>query len=103
MASIDRVNSQTFKDQLHTKFQVQAGDSAPVTMELIGVEEPPTAPNLELFLLHFLGPAAPVLQQQIWQFRHPQLGALDLFMTAIASDPAGTTYEVVVNRVRKKP
>jgi hypothetical protein len=102
-APLDSINSQSFKDQLHTKFQVQASDSAPVTMELIKVNEPPTATHLELFLLHFLGPAAPVLRQQIWEFQHPKLGSLHLFMTAVASDPSGTTYEVVFNRVRKKP
>ena len=102
-APLESVNSQTFKDQLHTNFQVQAGDSAPVTLELIKVDEPPTVPNLELFSLHFRGPASPVLSQQIWEFRHPKLGSLELFMTAIASEPAGTTYEVIFNRVRKKP
>ncbi|HLW53975.1 MAG TPA: hypothetical protein VKW06_14145 [Candidatus Angelobacter sp.] len=100
--SLDRVNSQSFKQQLHTHFQVHSGDSAPVTLELIAVNEPPTTPNVELFTLHFLGPTSPVLSQQIWSFRHGKLGALDLFMTAISSDSSGTTYEVVFNRVIKK-
>jgi hypothetical protein len=100
--SLDRVNSQTFKEQLHTRFQVQSPDAGPVSLELIAVEEPPTAPSLELFCLHFRGPAAPVLQQQIWQFQHARMGSLELFMTPIAADAAGTTYEVIFNRMRKK-
>ena len=99
LGSLDHLNSQTFKDQLHSKFQVQAAGFAPLTLELIAVEEPKTAANIELFCLHFLGPATPILRQQTWEFRHAKLGSLELFMTARSSGAEGTTYEVIFNRV----
>jgi Domain of unknown function (DUF6916) len=99
---LENVNSQTFKDQLHTKFQLHGFASAPVALELISVEELPTLPNLELFSLHFRGPATPLLRQQIWQLNHVTLGSLELFLTPIESDQTGVTYEVVFNRLRKK-
>lgn len=101
-ASLDHLNSQSFKEQLHSKFQVHAAGSAPLTLELIAVEEPTTTPSIELFCLLFLGPTAPILRQQTWGFSHAKLGSLELFMTARSSGPEGTTYEVVFNRVRKK-
>lgn len=99
---LELVNSQTFKDQLHTKFQAQTGDSASVALELISVHEPPAPPHLEVFSLHFRGPATPQLRQQIWPLRHPTLGSLELFLTAIGSDQDGVVYEAIFNRVRKK-
>jgi len=99
---LDSVNSETFKQQLHTSFQVRSGDSEPISMQLIDVREPPTAPGSELFCLHFRGPSSPRLPQKIWRFQHEKIGALDLFMTAVGADETGIVYEVVFHRLRIK-
>jgi hypothetical protein len=103
MIDLYTLNSKSFVDQLHTRFQVRAGEETPQTLELMEVSQPPTPPNIEFFSLHFLGPVAPRLQQRIHRFEHEKLGAFDLFLTAIGADEAGTTYEVIFHRVRKKP
>ncbi|HEY6308180.1 MAG TPA: hypothetical protein VI488_17170 [Candidatus Angelobacter sp.] len=104
MADLYALNSKSFTEQLHTSFKVQAGDSAPVVLELTEVNEPATPPNIEFFSLLFRGPVAPRLRQQIHRFEHDKLGEFDLFLTVIGADEAGTSYEVIFHRLRpKKP
>jgi hypothetical protein len=57
---------------------------------------------MELFSLHFQGPATPRMPQQIHTLEHDKLGRLDIFLTAIAGDEQGITYESVFHRFRKK-
>jgi len=73
-----------------------------MTLELAEVNERPTPPDIELFSLVFHGPAAPRLPQQIHHFEHAALGAFDLFITAIAGDDQGISYEAVFHRLLKK-
>lgn len=102
MIDLDTLNSKSFADQLHTRFQVQSGNSEPVTLELTEVNAFATPPHLESFSLQFRGPVAPRLQQKIYRFAHDKLGAFDLFLTVIGADEAGATYEVIFNRMRPK-
>ena len=99
--SLDRLNSKTFGEQLHTQFKVHLDNSEPVVLELSEVEEHNASPKTELFILRFRGPLAPRLNQQIHHFEHDKLGKFDLFMTAVAGDQESTTYEIVFNRFRK--
>lgn len=99
---LDNVSSETFKKQLHTSFRVQAANLAPVSLELVSVNEPPGTPGVELFCLHFQGPGAPRLPQQIWHFQHDKMGTFDLFITSIAGDANGIIYEAVFHRLLKK-
>jgi hypothetical protein len=100
--ALDRLNSKVFAEQLHTNFKVHLGNEAPLSLELVAVNERETSPKIELFSLFFLGPLTPRLNQQIHQFEHEKLGAFDLFLTAVGADAAGTTYEVVFHRLRKE-
>jgi hypothetical protein len=95
-------DSKIFTAQLHTPFKVLRDKEPPVTLELAEVNERPTPPDVELFSLVFRGPAAPRLVQQTHHFEHEVLGAFDLFITAIAGDPEGISYEAVFHRLRKK-
>lgn len=99
---LDSVSGETFKQQLHTSFRVQGANLAPVSLELVAVNEPPSTPGVEVFSLHFHGPSAPRLPQQIWRFQHDTMGAFDLFITAISGDAGGITYEAVFHRLLKK-
>jgi hypothetical protein len=47
------------------------------------------------FALHFGGPAAPVLPQSIYPFRHAGLGTLDLFIVPIGREKEGVIYEAI--------
>ena len=99
---IESVNSQSFKEVLHTPFQVAMDGSSPLTLELMAVEEPAAPPHVEVFCLHFRGPSRPVLPQLIHRLQHDRLGSLQIFLTPLSSDESGTVYEAVFNRVRKK-
>jgi Domain of unknown function (DUF6916) len=102
MTDLSELHSKTFADQLHTSFNVETGDSAPVSLRLTDVNEPSTPPNIELFSLTFRGPAAPRLPQRTYPVQHEKIGSFNLFLTAIAGDTAGITYEAVFHRLRKK-
>jgi hypothetical protein len=102
MIDLYTLNSKSFVDQLHTRFQVRAGEEAPQTLELVEVSQPATPPNIECFSLHFRGPVTPRLQQRIHRFEHEKLGNFDLFLTVIGADEAGTIYEVIFHRLRPK-
>jgi hypothetical protein len=95
-------NSKIFAAQLRTQFKVVRGSEPPVTLELAEVNERQTPPEVELFFLVFHGPRAPRLPQQIHHFEHDVLGAFDLFITAIAGDDQGISYEAVFHRLLKK-
>jgi hypothetical protein len=101
-ADLYALNSQSFAAQLHTRFKVQTGNGSPLTLELTEVNEPPSPPRIELFCLLFRGPVAPRLNQQIHRFAHEKLGDLDLFVTVLGADEAGTSYEVIFHRPRPK-
>lgn len=98
---LDNFNSQTFAEQLHTKFLVQMKGMEPLALELVEVTERTSAPKIELFSLLFRGPHSPRLVQQIHGLEHEKLGKFDLFLTAIAGDQESTTYEAVFHRFRK--
>jgi hypothetical protein len=96
--------SKTFAAQLHTQFKVVHGSEPPVILELAEVNERQASPEVELFFLVFHGPRAPRLEQKTHHFEHHVLGAFDMFITAIAGDDQGISYEAVFHRLHtKKP
>ncbi|HMF91292.1 MAG TPA: hypothetical protein VKL40_11670 [Candidatus Angelobacter sp.] len=95
-------NSKTFAAQLHTQFKVVQGGEPPVILELTEVNEPQTSPEVELFILVFQGPRTPRLEQKTHHFDHHVLGAFDMFVTAIAGDDQGISYEAVFHRLHTK-
>src|SRR5215475_3223399 len=99
---IANFSSKTFQEQLHTVFNVGTADGSSVPLELTAVNEPAVPPGVEMFSVHFRGPRAPRLPQQIHRFQHEKLGSFDRFITAIAGDDQSTTYEAVFHRLRKK-
>jgi len=98
---LEKLNAKTFAEHLHTKFKVRHGNST-VELELAEVTERDLSPKVELFLLVFHGPTAPWLAQQIYKLEHEKLGVIQIFLTAIAGDAEGISYEAVFNRIRKK-
>jgi len=99
---LDDLNAKIFREQLHSQFKVPQNPTGAITLELIDVIEHDLSPKMELFSLHFQGPATPRMPQQIHTLEHDKLGRLDIFLTAIAGDEQGITYESVFHRFRKK-
>jgi len=98
---LDDLNAKIFREQLHSQFTVQQGPTGTITLELVDVVESNQSPKMELFSLHFRGPAAPRIAQHIHTLEHDKLGRFDIFLTAIAGDAQGITYESVFHRFRK--
>ena len=101
ITALDNFNSQTFAEQLHSKFKVYLDQHPPLEMELVEVEERDTSPRIELFFLRFQGPPSPLVPQGIRRFEHEKLGAFEIFITAIGMDEKGLLYESVFHRFRK--
>ena len=99
--SLESLNSKSFSEQLHTQFRLLRDGLDPLPLELIEVKESDPSPKIELFSLHFRGPAAPRMAQHIHTLEHDKLGCFAIFLTAIAGDADGITYESVFHRFRK--
>lgn len=82
---------------LHTRFKV-ALDESEAELSLIEVKDTGSSPDYEQFSLLFSGPPEPFLPQQIYLFRHPQMGELHLFTVPVGKNSEGFLYEVVFNR-----
>jgi len=103
LTSLDKLNGQAFRRQLHTEFRVNAG-AQPVVLELVEVQEREERGDVEFFCLHFRGPYRPLLAQQIHRLEHDKLGAFEIFLTPISAEPqAGAVYEVIFHRFRQQP
>jgi hypothetical protein len=83
---------------------VVAVDDAAVPLELVQVTPIGTAPGSGTrapFSLLFVGPAAPALPQRTYAVRHPELGAMEIFLVPVGPDagrePRGMRYEAVFN------
>ncbi len=99
--SLESLNSKSFSEQLHTQFRLLREGAEPLPLELIEVKESDPSPKVELFTLQFRGPATPRMAQHIHTLEHDKLGRFDIFLTAIAGDAQGITYESVFHRFRK--
>lgn len=99
---LESLNCKIFSEQLHTQFRLLRDGLEPLPLELIEVNESDPSPKIELFSLHFRGPAAPRMAQQIHTLEHDKLGTFSIFLTAIAGGAEGITYESVFHRIRKK-
>ena len=99
---LEKLNFESFREQLHSPFAVQLDHNHQVSLELVAAVEGKTTPKMELFSLYFRGPFTPRLNQQIHALQHERLGTLEIFLTPVDADPVnGTTYETVFHRFRK--
>jgi hypothetical protein len=97
-----KLNAKILSEHLHTNFRVHLDNHGPVDLEIVEVTEPSAPPQLESFVLVLRGPKAPLLEQRTHHLEHQQLGAFDIFLTAIAADAQSTTYEIIFNRFRQQ-
>jgi len=99
---LEDLNAKIFREQLHSQFKVHQDPTGTIMLELVEVVENDLSPKMELFSLQFRGPVTPRMPQQIHTLEHDKLGRLEIFLTAIAGDAQGITYESVFHRFRKK-
>jgi hypothetical protein len=90
------LTAETFADRVGEPFTLEAQDAS---YDLVLAECRRGAASLtrEAFSLTFLGPAEPLLAQQIYPLRHEQLGLLELFLVPVGCDASGARYEAVFN------
>lgn len=97
------MNTQTlwsgFHDQLHTRFTLEGEPFSGLTLELVEVSELRTSTHMATFSILFYGPAGSQLEQRTYHMRHPDLGALDLFLVPVKADTGGYYYEAVFNHL----
>ncbi|HEY6250326.1 MAG TPA: hypothetical protein VI685_10210 [Candidatus Angelobacter sp.] len=98
---LEKLNAKVFAEHRRSKFHTQLGDRK-VELELLSVEEPESSPKVEVFFLTFHGPLTPRLPQRIYLLEHEKMGTFSIFLTAIAGDAEGISYEAVFNRYKKK-
>jgi hypothetical protein len=67
-------------------------------LELIEARAQPGEPRPGLrapFALLFRGPAEPILEQRTYEFEHPELETLAIFIVPVGRDDAGIRYEAI--------
>ena len=101
LIALDKLNAKVFAKHLHTGFKLHCDGAEPLPLELIAVNDNDPSPAIELFSLHFRGPAAPNLPQQTHRLEHDKLGTFEIFLTAIEGDAEGITYESIFHRLRQ--
>jgi hypothetical protein len=95
------LNAKIFAEHLHTRFKADLGAAGALELELAEVVEHNPSPQVECFSLFFRGPGSPQMQQGMKKLAHTVLGELEIFLTPVARDENGFTYETVFNRFRK--
>ena len=97
----DQLTPATFEPHVGTSFSVQVGDGVEIQMVLDSVQR--QAPRshgdrTEPFSLLFSGPPSAPLPQTTYTLKHPELGALAIFLVPIGPDETGRQrYEAVFN------
>ena len=94
---LDKVTKDTFQPVQGDVFQLALGPDQTIPLELTAVRGTGLQglADREQFSLHFRGPSAPALPQQIYRLEHPALGALEIFLVPIRHDAGGMIYEAV--------
>lgn len=101
---LDELTHSLFAPRIGAKFDARISSTASVTLELIEVALLPPQPNRPAslpqrapFSLVFRAPRGTQAPQQIFELRHPDLGAFAIFMVPIGPDETGPRYEAVFN------
>ena len=94
---LDKVTKDTFQPVQGEVFNLvlRPGEIIPLELTAVRGTGLQGLASREQFSLHFKGPAAPALPQQIYRLEHPALGALEIFLVPIRRDGEGMTYEAV--------
>jgi len=96
---LDELDSSLFLPLVGQTFQIQEADrSYPIVLEAVrelGHRRPDAKRNP--FALAFRGSPGLRVPQKVYQITHPELGALEFFLTQNSASPAGAEIEAVFN------
>ena len=99
------LDSAKFSGVLRSRFQVRAGASEPVELELAEVTPERRfgagsagAAEYESFSVLFEGPDTAPLGQGTYSFKHARLGNFDLFIVPVGHKGQKIQYQAVFNR-----
>lgn len=99
--TLESLTRDQFAENLNTKFSLPVVEGQSPEIELIEVSETARSGAAERFSLVFRGAPDFFLQQRTYRLEHERLGALDLFLVAIAREADGFHYEAVINRLAR--
>lgn len=94
---------ETFSRHLGETFRLDAGQPAPLELELIQVTDPGResakssdgSGSRAPFSILFRGPGDVILPQRIYRLEHDEMSSFDLFLVPVGPDQAGQRYEAV--------
>jgi len=86
-----------FSDHLHQAFDLSSGGNrvAMTLIEVTALKGSATPARTVPFSLMFRGPARPQLSQGTYEFIHPRLGAIAIFIVPVGADENGVTYQAI--------
>ena len=95
--SLSHATAGDFTPFLNTTFTIALDDGQSVEVVLADVSAATggMVGKREPFSLTFSGTPGLVLPQRIYQFSHPKINAIEIFIVPIASTPQATTYEAI--------
>jgi hypothetical protein len=94
VAGLEDLTIESFAPRVGERFVLENEQNRlRIEFELVECESRGQGFQREAFSLMFLGPADPVLAQQIYRLRNPELGALEIFLVPVGSGASGTRYE----------
>lgn len=100
---LENVNSKTFEPHVNSTFVVRHESGTEHQLKLVKVEENTKSPDVEQFSLVFTGTRDQLLPQGNYEFEHPKMGKLTLFVVPVAgTDLTVHRYQVVFARLRQK-
>jgi hypothetical protein len=101
--SVDQFSRSPIVAKIGETFKVASGTAKGAVLELTEIVELPAFAEIgdieNQFIVRFVGPGAPMLAQDTYEFATKSFGDLPLFVTPV-SDPGATNvvYEAIVNR-----
>lgn len=95
---LDNLTKQAITENLATKCKVDLGDANIIELELVQIDELPSAPGQEQLSVIFRGPVDMPLPQAIYNLEHEKLGQFGIFLVPVGIEPAGRLYEAFFNR-----
>ena len=96
MRDLGALNAADFEAVLGSDFEVADLGQPPLRLhltEVVRLEEWPG--HRRPFLVHFQGPASPVLAPAVHHIVHPDMGELDYAIGPVLPAGAATTYEAI--------
>jgi hypothetical protein len=82
-----------FDEQIKTKFRVKGNPASAVELELIETTDK-SRTGMRAFTLILKGPREPVLEDNSYEMKHPELGTLWLFISPYKQTKDAAYYDV---------